>query len=194
MRLILLLGFIALAGCSTTKYVERQSEELSRAVYATKDSLQAARVDLADKYIKEASRLVTAPEHRIHIERVIKTDSEGHTERVLILPEINATDKVVTVNSHEYKQLLTDSRISKQLKADAKALEQHSKDVELKLAEEFQVQNEMILHIQDLEKKVLKQDRSLLKKDLAIIWRNITIVGLLVTIAGMVYLRIKGVL
>jgi hypothetical protein len=194
MRLILLLGFITLVGCSTTKYVERQSEELSRAVYATKDSLQAARIDLADKYVREVTRIVTAPENRIQIERVIKTNSDGQTDRVLILPEHNANDKVVTVNSHEYKQLLNDSRIAGQLKADAKALEQHSKDIELKLAEEFQVQNKMILHIQDLEKQVLSKDRKLLKKDIAILWRNIVIVSLIGTIGAGVYLRMKGVL
>ena len=63
-----------------------------------------------------------------------------------------------------------------------------------KLTEQYEIQNEMIVKIQDLEKQVLEKDKKLLRKDIAILWRNIMIVSLIGVMGVGVYLRIKGVL
>lgn len=62
----LMLLTLFLCGCST-RFVEKNSEELSKAVWASKDSMDAARIDLADKYIDAASKLVPPPKERIKI-------------------------------------------------------------------------------------------------------------------------------
>ena len=59
-----------LFGC--TVYTEKQSNALSQTVYATKDSLEAARIDLADSYINEAVKIVKPPKKRIAVEAIYK--------------------------------------------------------------------------------------------------------------------------
>jgi hypothetical protein len=192
---LLLISIIFLTGCATKiKYVERQSEELSRSVYATKDSLDMARLDLANKYAIESTKIVAPPKNKIKIESIIQSKADGSTQRVLILPTGNKDDKVINIGSKEYEELIKDVRIANQLKNDLNNWTLYSKEVERKLAEEYQIQSEMILKIQTLETQVLEKDKKLLKKDIAILWRNIVIVSLIGVIGLGVYLRIKGVL
>lgn len=181
-------------GCTTTKFVEKQSEELSKAVYATKDSLEYARVDLAQMYSDESARLVPPPKDRIKIEAIVKGNSNNGTERVLVLSSKNKNDKIVISDSSEYQDLIKDKRISDQLKQDVQNWNLYSKEVDKQLTEQYKIQNEMIVKIQDLEKQTLEKDKLILRKDLAILWRNITIISLIGVIGVGVYLRIKGIL
>jgi hypothetical protein len=182
-------------GCTTTKYVEKQSEELSQAVYATKDSLDSARLDLAEKYSIQSTKLVVPPKNRIKINPLIRSNKGGNqTERVVVLPTSNKNDKVIVVGSPEYDELIQDKRIAEQLKQDVFNWESYSKEVDRKLIEQYAINNEMIVKIQELEKDILKKDKKLLEKDLAILWRNITILSLLGVMGVGVYLRIKGIL
>lgn len=192
---LLIICLIFTTGCATKiKYVERQSEELSRAVYATKDSLDVARFDLANKYAAESTKIVAPPKNKIKIEPIIQSKNDGGTQRVVIIPSANSKDKIVTVGSADYEELIKDTRIAAQLKNDLNNWTLYSKEVERKLAEEYQIQSEMIIKIQTLETLVLEKDKKLLKKDIAILWRNIVIVSLIGVIGLGVYLRIKGVL
>lgn len=59
-RLIILLPLI-LASCQT-RYIEKNSPELSQAVWGAKRSIEVSRYDLAEKYTNEAAKLVPAPE------------------------------------------------------------------------------------------------------------------------------------
>ena len=59
--------FLFLYGC--TIYTEKQSKALSQTVYATKDSLDVARIDLADSYINQAVKIVKPPKKRIDVQR-----------------------------------------------------------------------------------------------------------------------------
>ena len=181
-------------GCTTTKFVEKQSEELSKAVYATKDSLEYARVDLAQMYSDESARLVPPPKDRIKIEAIVKGNNNNGTERVLVLSSKNKNDKIVISDSSEYQDLIKDKRISDQLKQDVQNWNLYSKEVDKQLTEQYKIQNEMIVKIQDLEKQTLEKDKLILRKDLAILWRNITIISLIGVIGVGVYLRIKGIL
>lgn len=191
--LISILSLLMIS-CTTTKYVEKQSEELSRSVYAVKDSLGSARFDLAEKYSNESARLVTPPKQRIKIESIVKTNGGNQTERVALLPQSNKKDKVVLVDSVEYQDLIKDARISDQLKVDVENWNLYSKEVDKQLTEQYKIQNDMVVKIQDLEKQILQKDKKLLQKDLAILWRNITIISLIGIMGVAVYLRIKGVL
>jgi hypothetical protein len=121
MRNLLLLSFAILLLTSCTVYTEKQSEALSRSVYATKDSLDNARLDLADTYVNESVRIVKPPKKRIEIQPVYKKTTIDtissqskvkptiiNKQRVLIIPEKYKNDTVVVVSSEEYQQLLKD--------------------------------------------------------------------------------------
>jgi hypothetical protein len=193
-RYIISIISLIMFGCTTTKFVEKQSEELSKAVYATKDSLECARFDLLEMYSDESARLVPPPKDRIKIESIIKNNSNNGTERVLILSSKNKNDKIVITDSSEYQELVKDKRVNDQLKLDVQNWTLYSKEVDMRLTEQYKIQNEMIVRIQDLEKQVLEKDKLILRKDLAILWRNITVVSLLSVIGVCTYLRIKGIL
>jgi hypothetical protein len=57
----------------------------------------------------------------------------------------------VTVGSSDYEELIKDTRIATQLKNDLNNWTLYSKEVEKKLAEEYQIQSEIILKIQILQ-------------------------------------------
>lgn len=192
-NVFIILYCFLLFGCTTVKYVEKQSEELSRAVYATKDSLDYSRLDLAEKYAVESSKLVNPPKNRIQIQPIVK-NTNNSTEKVLIIPHSKRKDKIIFTETEEYEQLMKDVRISEQMKKDIENWELYSKEVDRKLTEQYLVNNEMIVKIQDLEKQLLTKNNLILKKDLAILWRNIMIISLIGTMGVGVYLRIKGIL
>lgn len=72
MKKILLIPFVwFLVSCQHTRYIEKTSEPLSQTVWATKDSIDYGRFDLADKYINQAIKLIPAPEKRIEIKPIM---------------------------------------------------------------------------------------------------------------------------
>jgi hypothetical protein len=81
MRTIILSLVIVLL-CSCTIYTEKRSEALSQAVFATADSVQVARFDLADKYSKEATRLAFPPKKAIKISPIVTKPSVKPTVNV----------------------------------------------------------------------------------------------------------------
>lgn len=200
---ILFLSAFLIVGC--TIYTEKQSEALSRTVIATKDSLEKARVDLADAYIQQASRIVKPPKKRIEINSIYKTVTTNSTvntlassnkkspiyntakQRVVIIPEKYKNDTVVVVSSEEFNQLLKDKQVFEQLKKDTEHLQESKKLVDEELIRQMEYKDKMIRDLNIMQKK-------LVEKDLAILQRNVIIVLLLATIGGATYLRIKGIL
>jgi hypothetical protein len=177
-------------------YTEKQSEALSRSVYATKDSIDYARIDLADYYISESIRLVRPPKERVSIQSVYKKDEVStekkvdtvvNKQRVLLIPEKYKSDKVITVNSQEYEQLLKDKETSIQLEKDFTSITKTKQLVDAELVRQMEYNDKMIKDLNIMQKK-------LVEKDLAILQRNILIVFLLSLIAIATYLRIKGIL
>jgi hypothetical protein len=196
------LFIISLFLNSCTVYTEKQSEALSRSVYASKDSFDAARFDLTDTYISEATRIVKPPKQRIEIKSVynvkptidvVSSDAKpektipSRKNRVLIVPEKYKNDTVVVVNSIEYDQLLKDKEVFRQLQNDLTNLELVKKEVDYELIKQLEYNDKMIRDLNIMQKK-------LIEKDLAILQRNIIIIVLIVSICGGIYLRIKGIL
>ena len=188
------LSMLFLTSC--TVYTEKQSEALSRSVYATKDSIDYARIDLADYYISESIRLVRPPKERVSIQSVYKKDEVStekkvdtvvNKQRVLLIPEKYKSDKVITVNSQEYEQLLKDKETSIQLEKDFTSITKTKQLVDAELVRQMEYNDKMIKDLNIMQKK-------LVEKDLAILQRNILIVFLLSLIAIATYLRIKGIL
>jgi hypothetical protein len=188
------LSMLFLTSC--TVYTEKQSEALSRSVYATKDSIDYARIDLADYYISESIRLVRPPKERVSIQSVYKKDEVStekkvdtvvNKQRVLLIPEKYKSDKVITVNSQEYEQLLKDKETSMQLEKDFTSITKTKQLVDAELVRQMEYNDKMIKDLNIMQKK-------LVEKDLAILQRNIIIVALLTSIGVGIYLRMKGIL
>jgi hypothetical protein len=188
MKKILLLSALLVAGC--TYYTEKQSEALSQNVYATNDSLNKARVDLAYYYSDQTTRLVKPPKKKIDIQPiyqagdVVKDAKAGEKTRVVIVPSQYKGDKVVVVDSAEYQDLLKVKAIAEQLKKDNANLVNAKENTDKELAKQAEYTNKMIKDLNHLQAEVYK-------KDLAILWRNIIIVGLLAIIGGYIYLRMN---
>lgn len=199
MRNLLLLSFAILFLNSCTVYTEKQSEALSRSVYATKDSLDNARLDLADTYVNESARIVKPPKKRIDIQPVYKKNIDTissqskvkptiiNKQRVLIIPEKYKNDTVVVVSSEEYQQLLKDKETFAQIEKDNKNLIETKNLVDQELIRQMEYKDKMIKDLNIMQKK-------LVEKDLAILQRNVVIVILLALMGGATYLRIKGIL
>lgn len=202
MKKIYLVSFIFLFLNSCTVYTEKQSEAISQTVYATKDSLDKARIDLADEYANQSTRLIKPPKKRLQIDSVYKPTipvvasqskpGPGQKvpvskQRVIIIPEKYKNDTVVVVSSEEYQQLLKDKEVFAQLEKDLKNLTDLRAIVDLELIKQKEYNDKMIKDLNIMQKK-------LVEKDLAILQRNIVIVLLVGIIVGATYLRIKGIL
>jgi hypothetical protein len=198
-RLICVTVLLLLVSC--TVYTEKQSQALSRAVYATRDSFERARIDLANSYASEAARIVKPPKNKIEISSVFKdvtipvvasqakpkTPIPVNKQRVLVIPEQYKNDTVVVVNTEEYQQLLKDKQTFEQLKKDFKQTLKFKAEVDNELAKQEAYANQMIVDLNKMQKQIVE-------KNLAILQRNIIIIGLLAAIGGATYLRIKGIL
>jgi len=191
MNKILLLSALLVVGC--TYYTEKQSEALSQNVYATNDSLNKARVDLAYYYSDQTTRLVKPPKKKIDIQpiyqagEVVKDAKAGEKTRVVIVPSQYKGDKVVVVDSVEYQDLLKVKAIAEQLKKDNANLANAKENTDKELAKQAEYTNKMIKDLNHLQAEVYK-------KDLAILWRNIIIGVLLASIGGYIYLRMNSFL
>lgn len=198
-----IFAIIILCLTSCTVYTEKQSEALSKVVYASKDSMDAARIDLADKYVTETTRLVKPPKQRIKIESIYQKSSTQHIKtiasdskhnpihidkkRVILIPEKYKGDTVVVVSTDEYEKLLKDKETFAQIQRDNEGLVEAKKIVDSELIRQMEYNDKMIKDLNIMQKK-------LVEKDLAILQRNIVIVLLLASIVGATYLRIKGIL
>jgi hypothetical protein len=198
---LLFLSFLLLSSC--TVYTEKQSEALSKVVYASKDSMEAARVDLADKYVTETTRLVKPPKNRIKIESIYQKSVQQHIEtigsgsnrepipvnkqRMVIIPEKYRADTVVVVSTEEYQRLLKDKETFAQIQRDNEGLMEAKQVVDNELIRQTENRDKMISDLNTMQKK-------LVEKDLAILQRNIVIVLLIAAMGGATYLRIKGIL
>lgn len=179
---ISILFFIS--GCVT--YSEKNSEALSRAVYATKDSLEKYRIDLADSYSKEAARIAIPPKERIQIKPIIK-----QSKPVTLLPKGHSGNEVISVGSPEYIELIKNSLLYKQLENDKRNAEMMTLEVDIQLAKEAKITNDMILKIQDQQLKLTQKDAVIAKKNLTIIKLSIVLSIILIAIGIYLYFKLK---
>lgn len=189
------LCFIMLCETScTTIYTEKQTEALSRVVYATKDSLDAARIDLADSYSTEATRIVKPPKERIEIQTIYKkpsavleSGSSTTNQRVVVIPSKYKNDVVVVVSSLEYEELLKDKEAFEAFKIDHEMLVQAKNEVDQELIKQAEHRDQMIKDLNSMQRNLVELKLSLLK-------HRLVILGLSVAIAAGIYLRMKGIL
>ena len=214
-----LIFLICMGLLSCTVYTEKRSEALSQAVFATSDSIEFARFDLASKYSKEAEKLAFPPKTRIEISPVYTTNNSTQapsSKKVLVKVEDSFSSKkqIVTTNVLDTDDTPTLRLIIPEHLKHAKLLIENSEEWNRLLeTKEFSIKlqkdNSNLQKLaEDVNKELQKQtemnsrmvsdlkdmQRKLAEKDLAILKRNIIIVGLLVGIVGGIYLKIKGIL
>jgi hypothetical protein len=204
------MSFILLNGC--TVYTEKQSEAVSQTVYATQDAINDGRIDLADQYINEVTRIIKPPKHPIKIDAIyeddqstssksellIKKKKKSHPamrhprtrfvceatskKRVVVLPESFKNDKVVSVNSTEYNELLKNKKIADQLKQDNLNLSKEKTAVSDELTKQKQMADKMVKDLNYYQKEVYKLR-------LGILWRDIALVVIVLLIAAWIYVK-----
>ncbi|NBO98720.1 MAG: hypothetical protein EBU90_01140 [Proteobacteria bacterium] len=182
---ILFATVFLFSGC--TIYTEKQTEAVSQSVYATKDSIDLARIDLAESYINETTKLINPPKKRIEINAIYQKPIQVNDskQRIVIVPEKYKSDKVVVVNTTEYDNLLKDKEIAKQLQKDNEVLAKAKSEFDAERTKQQEMRDKMVKDLNIMQKK-------LVEKDLAILWRNIIIVVLLALIGGYIYLRMNS--
>jgi hypothetical protein len=160
--------------------------------------MEAARIDLADKYITETTRIIKPPKNRIKIDPIYKhidTVSSGskhdpiiiNKQRMVIIPEKYRADTVVVVSTEEYQKLLQDKETFAQIQKDNIGISDAKKLVDDELIRQMDNRDKMVNDLNIMQKK-------LVEKDLAILQKNIIILGLVAMMGGATYLRIKGIL
>lgn len=185
-----LLIVIAALTTSCTYYTEKQSEAVSQSVYATTDSLEKARVDLAYYYSIETTKLINPPKNPIAISpiydagNVVKESPAGEKTRVVVVPENYRNDKVIVVGSSEYQALLKDQNIKQQLERDNQNLIKQREITAAERVKQDGMNSKMVKDLNHLQSQVYKKDAIILKLIIAL-----SITWLLV--AGYIYMRMN---
>jgi Rad3-related DNA helicase len=111
-------------------------------------------------------------------------------ETVVVLPERFNNKKVISVNSKEFNELVEKNKnLEEQLKKEKKDWELYSIDLDRKLQETHEINNQMIREIEKLREVGLKTEKLLVQKDLVIWRRNATIACLILLIGIYCYLK-----
>ena len=196
--------FLNLTGCGTF-YLEKNSEALSQAVYASKDSIDVARLDLTDMYVSQAARIIIPPKHRITINAVYNKDKTSTTstsstsksaslnskgQRILIVPEKYKNDKVIVVNTDEYTELLKTVEVNTQLEKDKLNLKEHIIVVNAQIANNEKITNELILSNQKLKETVLEKNNIITKRNGTIFKLSTALGSLILLVIAYFYIKI----
>lgn len=177
-----------LASC--TYYTEKQSEALSQNVYATSDSLNNKRVDLAYYYSNETTKLVKLPKHRIIIQpvyeagNVVKNGPKKDKTMVVLVPDKYKGDKIIVVGSTEYQDLLKDRAVKQQLEKDNANLKKSSDNTNRELIHQKEMMDTIVKNAQTLQTRVYKLEAGIWK-------RNVAIISLVALIGGYIWLRVS---
>ena len=181
MKKILLMVILLLTGCKSTPIIT-QSPQVSTTAAAIKDSFEAARIDLADKYASALELLVTPPEKRIEIKPIYK---DGN--RVAVIPEKYRADNVVVVGTLEWSNLLKVKEVASQLALDVTNLNGELEKVREELIQQQQIK-------QNLAETNIKLTEENQKARAALFKRTAYLVGLLGLIGIYIYLKISKVI
>lgn len=213
--------FFAFSSC--TIYTEKRSEELSQAVFATANSIDKARFDLAYKYSKQAQRVAYAPKHPIDInsivtEEMLTVTSENKSVKITSQPN-NKKDSVISANvinttdKQSNKTTILRLVVPEHLKYAKLLIENSEEWNELlkttSFANQLKLDNENLERLNEaitleLERQQKMKDQmvqdlnnmktKLAEKDAAIWIRNSIIIVLILILAGLLYLNMKGIL
>lgn len=187
-RVLFFLLLLLISGCRSS-FHSQYSERTSQMVYATKDSIEAARIDLAKEYAEQSTRLIIPPKERIHIPPIYKPskNKDKSSERVVIVPPDLGGQEIIVVGSAEYEELKNIKGVADQLTVDLKNLKIAKAQVDDELREEKE-------RAQKIEKE-LKQANLKISDLRGSVWKLCCVV---LTLLGLIsvyfYLKLKGML
>lgn len=185
MKKALLILCFSVIGCSSPKYIEKTSETLSRSVYASGDSLDLGRVELAKFYNNEAQKLIPPPKVRIAVSPVI-----SNSKKVITLPESYEGATVVTINSDEYKGLLKDKKVAQQLSSENSQLSAHIQEVEAERGKQDEIHSQLLKDYMQAQIVIATKDKKLAQKSLIIVLLSIVILGFILGTAASIYFKV----
>lgn len=131
MKKIILILFLLVTSCGFNTIQKRQAVFISKAAYATNDSLTVGRFDLATEH---SNRLITfiappSPSDRINIKPFINSRADKtrpniitNTDPIVILPLAFKTNPVIFKNSPEFFKMLIDNKELKRQIDDEQSL------------------------------------------------------------------------
>jgi predicted transcriptional regulator len=188
MKRIFLLFFFLLLSCAPTRYIPKDSEPLSQAVYATSESIEKGRIDLADQYAKNAKLLVDPPKNPFTVKAIIsKAKDKDVGKAVVVVPSYLTGMDVIVVGSEQYKKLLEIKENNAQLQIEYKNLQKEKEEVYKALRDQNEAKSQLL---RDYDKVVL----DLKDKQLALLKRNVIIGVMGLTIGLYVFLKVKKII
>jgi predicted transcriptional regulator len=174
--------------CAPTRYIPKDSEPLSQAVYATSESIEKGRIDLADQYAKNAKMLVDPPKNPFTVKSIIsKVKDKDIGKAVVVVPSYLTGMDVIVVGSEQYKKLLEIKDNAIQLQAEFENLQKEKDEVYKALQEQRETKSQLL---RDYDKAVL----DLKDKQLALLKRNVIIASMSFAIGLYVFLKIRGII
>lgn len=188
MKKVFLLLVFLLMSCAPTRYIPKDSEPLSQAVYATSESIEKGRIDLADQYAKSAKLLVDPPKNPFTVKAIIsKAKDKDVGKAVVVVPSyLNGMD-VIVVGSEQYKKLLEIKENAILLQLEYENLQKEKEEVYKSLVEQRDAKSQLL---RDYDKVVL----DLKDKQLALLKRNIIIAAMGIAIGLYVFLKVKRII
>lgn len=188
MKKVFLLVAFWVISCAPIRYIAKDSEPLSKAAYATSDSIDKGRIDLADQYAKAVITLVVPPKERIEIKPLTSKPKPNEVgKNVLVIPKHLQGLQVIVVDSTEYQQLLTIKENAAQVQVELNTLKESKLEVEAQLREQKDAKSQLLM---DYDKLVLE----LKDKQLALLRRNVIISGMILFAGVYVFARVRGLL
>ena len=183
-RAFLFVFILLISGCRLSP-PSKYSEKTSQVVYATKDSIDAARIDLAKEYADQSVRLISPPKDRLIIPPIYKPTKDGKGKnRVVIVPPELGNQEVIAVGSAEYEALKQIKEVADQLDKDYKNLKKAKDEVDEELRKEKERVAQLEIDLNKAEKEIKSLSGDLWK-------RNCIILVLISVIAIYLYVKIR---
>lgn len=157
MKYIYLFLIFLITGCAQTLYVEKQSEIASQGVYGIPSAIDNGRIDKADSISQSLKTLYSAPKNPIVSNPII--DSKTGLNDIILPSRLNG--KVIVIGSNEYKELLMDKNINKELASDNKDLTNYKNSVDKQKIVNDQVQDKILKDLKTAQKEVMEYHDSL---------------------------------
>jgi hypothetical protein len=193
-RVLCLVYLFTMISCSTPSVPQKFSEEVSRNIYATKDSIDLARFDLASEYADISTRLVTPPSERIKITSIhkpsavlIDNKNKGALptgENYIVVPQKFKGLNVLVVGSEEYNQLLKIKEYAEQVKSELDTVTEQKNEADKQLIKLEETRQKLQESVTILNVKLQETKSALLK-------RNLLLGGLVIGFCVYIALKIR---
>lgn len=120
-----------LIGCESVS--QKQDMLVRQGVYATKDSIEVGRIDLAKVYIDNTSKLLAPPDVK---KRIKVSPAKNQQYGFVVLPKHLVGKKVVVASSSEWDSLIKNSKeLQKQIEQEQQTYQKYEEKVNKTLVE-----------------------------------------------------------